>query len=316
MSGSWIQYEGNGEQPRTDYKTKWECFAEAGHTAAFTKPSSMPFSLRQAAFGKDAVLDGLNTGHKLFDVVRAMIILARVFIDDTRMLECWTYTGLVTRMLLPLGLNVRSAELSLKSAMLPPPMDALEREERRIVVWMAMYHDTISSAASGWGTSLALDELTVPLPVSATDFDEGNEYMEPNPQDLESLDLYIKHPVPDPFVMTLKGTVLLNRVNKFARRWKNRRLRENDDLDGVQRPEFRELANAIACLQMSFPQDLQDPTKLDDQNKLDVNTIVSYPIRSKLTTRPPMSSPRRRSSASTSRSQTLPIPTTNLRAVS
>jgi hypothetical protein len=45
---------------------------------------SMTFALRQAAFGKDAVQDGLNTGNRLFDVVRAMIILSRVFIDDTR----------------------------------------------------------------------------------------------------------------------------------------------------------------------------------------------------------------------------------------
>lgn len=239
------------------------------------KVDGMPFSLRQAAFGKDAIQDGLNTGNRLFDVVRAMIILSRVFIDDTRMLECWTYCGLVARMILPLGLNVRSAELSLKSVMLPPPVDALEREERRIVVWMAMYHDTVASAASGWGSSLSLDELTIPLPVSAADFDRGRSDMAPNPQDLESLDLYIKHPVVDPLVMALKGAVLLNRVNKFARKWKNRRLRDNDDLDGMQRPEFRELANAIACLQMSFPSELQDPGAVDAKKRLDVDLIVS-----------------------------------------
>lgn len=64
------------------------------------------------------------------------------------MLECWTYTGLATRMILPLGMNVRSAELSLKSVMLPPPVDALEREERRATVWMAFHHDTVSTPLS------------------------------------------------------------------------------------------------------------------------------------------------------------------------
>jgi len=118
------------------------------------------FATQQAFYGKEAVQEGLNTGNRLFDVVRAMIIFSRVFIDDTRwvvphesgseakseyrMLECWAYSGLVARMILPLGLNVRSAELSLKSVMLPPPADALEREERRITVWMAFYHDTVS----------------------------------------------------------------------------------------------------------------------------------------------------------------------------
>ncbi|BEI93175.1 uncharacterized protein CcaverHIS019_0508030 [Cutaneotrichosporon cavernicola] len=243
-----------------------------------TKVDGMPFSLRQAAFGKDAIQDGLNTGNRLFDVVRAMIILSRVFIDDTRMLECWTYCGLVARMILPLGLNVRSAELSLKSVMLPPPVGAIEREERRIVVWMAMYHDTVASAASGWGSSLSLDELTIPLPVSAVDFNSGRSDVPPNPQDLESLDLYIKHPVVDPLVMALKGAVLLNRVNKFSRKWKNRRLRDNDDLDGMHRPEFRELANAIACLQMSFPPELSNPATLDAKKRLDVDLISAHVI--------------------------------------
>lgn len=268
-------YDPNGQAPNPE-STRAEFFSRSGPAPA--APEILPFSLRHAAFAKDAIHDGLNTGSRLFDVVRAMIILSRVFIDDTRMLETWTYIGLVCRMILPLGLNVRSAELSLKSVMLPPPHDALEREERRVVIWLAMYHDTIASAASGWGTSLALDELTVPLPVSADDFDAGSPTMPGNPQDLESLDLYIKHPVADPLVMALKGGVLLNRVCKFARRWKNRRLREHDDLDGMQRPEFRELANAIACLQMSFPPSLQDAGVVNSKHQLNVDLISAHVI--------------------------------------
>ena len=41
----------------------------------------------------------------------------------------------------------------------------------------------------------------------------------------------------------------MNRANKFVRKWKNRHLREDDDYDGLQRPEFREINNAIACFQ-------------------------------------------------------------------
>ncbi|ORY32255.1 hypothetical protein BCR39DRAFT_523592 [Naematelia encephala] len=238
--------------------------------------NSLSFGLRQAAYGKEAVQDGLNTGNRLFDVVRAMIILSRVFIDDTRMLECWAYCGLVARMILPLGLNVRSAELSLKSVMLPPPVDALEREERRVAVWMGFYHDTVASAASGWGTSFALDELTVPLPVSRKDFDFGAEIMEPNSQDIESPDFWTKHPVPDSFVMVIKAAVIMNRVTRFVRKWKNRHLRDDDDLDGLQRPEFRELANAIACFQMSFPGNLRNPCVLDARRRLDIDLICAH----------------------------------------
>ncbi|WVR05102.1 hypothetical protein IAU60_002114 [Kwoniella sp. DSM 27419] len=240
--------------------------------------TALTFGLRQAALAKDAIQDGLNTGNRLFDVVRAMIILCRVFIDDTRMLECWAYGGLVARMLLPLGLHVRSAELSLKSVMLPPPADALEREERRAAVWMAFYHDTIASAASGWGTSMSLDELTVPLPVAAKEFEMGNEHIEPNPQDIESHDLWVKHPVVDSFVMVMKASVLLNRVNKFVRKWKNRHLRDNDDFDGMNKPEFRELANAISCFQMSFPAALRDPTTSSSKKRFDIDLIAAHMI--------------------------------------
>ncbi|WVQ71532.1 hypothetical protein IAR50_001071 [Cryptococcus sp. DSM 104548] len=242
------------------------------------KPSktSGTFGVRQTLFAKEAVQEGLNTGNRLFDVVRAMIILCRVFIDDTRMLECWAYGGLVARMILPLGLNVRSAELSLKSVMLPPPQDALEREERRAAIWMAFYHDTIASAASGWGTSISLDELTVPLPVSRKEFDAGREYMEPNPQDIESPDLYLKHPVPDSYVMVTKATILMNRTNRFVRKWKNRHLRPNDDLEGMERPEFKELANSIACFQMSFPPSLRNINKVGPKKQLDIDLIASH----------------------------------------
>ena len=192
------------------------------------------------------------------------------------MLECWAYSGLVSRMILPLGLNVRSAELSLKSVMLPPPADALEREERRAAVWMAFYHDTIASSASGWGTSMFLDELTVPLPVSAKDFNEGSEDMPQNPQDIESPDLWTKHPVVDSFVMCTKASILINRVNRFVRKWKNRHLRDDDDLDGLNRPEFRELANAIACFQMSFPVSMRNPTRLNSKKKLDIDLIAAH----------------------------------------
>ena len=99
---------------------------------------------------------------------------------------------------------------------------------------------------------------TVPLPVAVKDFDLGTEDMPSNPQDLDSPDFWTRHPIEDPFVMCIKASVLLNRVNRFVRKWKTRHLREDDDFEGMQRPEFRELANAAACLQwvyILFPSD-------------------------------------------------------------
>jgi hypothetical protein len=37
------------------------------------KGKIVPFGLRQASLAKEAVHDGLNTGNRMFDVVRAMV---------------------------------------------------------------------------------------------------------------------------------------------------------------------------------------------------------------------------------------------------
>jgi hypothetical protein len=94
-------------------------------------------------------------------------------LDETKMLKCWIMTGLATRMILPLGLNVRSAEFSLKSVMLPPPADGLEREERIATVWMAFYHDTVSLYFLGRWTKL----LTIRLGVRHQDGDHPYQSM-------------------------------------------------------------------------------------------------------------------------------------------
>jgi hypothetical protein len=98
----------------------------------------------------------------------------------------------------------------------------------------------------------------------------------PNPQDIESPDLWTRHPVVDSFVLAIKGSTLMNRVNRFVRKWKNRHLREDDDLDGLQRPEFRELANAIACFQMSFPASMRNPCKVNSRKRMDIDLITAH----------------------------------------
>jgi hypothetical protein len=44
----------------------------------FIQKDGLTFGMRQAAYAKDAVQDGLNTGNRLFDVVRAMVRIRKV----------------------------------------------------------------------------------------------------------------------------------------------------------------------------------------------------------------------------------------------
>ena len=71
--------------------------------------------------------------------------------------------------------------------------------------------------------------------------------MTENPQDLDSLDLWTNHPVVDSFVMHVKATVLAGRVARFQRKWRDRKLRPNDDLHGMQKADFKQLDSAISC---------------------------------------------------------------------
>jgi len=56
-------------------------------------------------------------------------------------------------------------------------------------------------------------------------------------------------------------------VTRFVRKWKNRHIRDDDDLDGMNRAEFRELANAISCFQY-VPVTCDDKAEADRQDEL------------------------------------------------
>lgn len=74
-------------------------------------------------------------------------------------------------------------------------------------------------------------------------------------------------------VLHVKASILSGRVARFQRRWRDRKLRPNDDFEGTQRAEFKQLDSAISCflcvicyrlvfadaLRMSIPASLKNP---------------------------------------------------------
>lgn len=64
--------------------------------------------------------------------------------------------------MLPMGLTTRSNNAGYKPATLMEPKDDVEREERRGVLWYTVMSDIASSAMSGWGTSIVMDEVVSP----------------------------------------------------------------------------------------------------------------------------------------------------------
>lgn len=127
--------------------------------------------------------------------------------------------------------------------------DAMEREERLVAMWMVFYHETLVGASSGWGTSFSHEDVTVPLPVSAIDFDAAGSDLKPNPQSTASAD-FTTHTVTDHFVIALKSAVLLNRVTRLVRRWKDWAMSAKGILGSAN---FIQLTSDIACIQLGIP---------------------------------------------------------------
>ena len=74
--------------------------AQKGEVKKAANLDGMSFKLKQAAYAKDAIQDGLNTGNRLFDVVRAMVctdascklrLMGRLFLADCSLTipVCW-----------------------------------------------------------------------------------------------------------------------------------------------------------------------------------------------------------------------------------
>ena len=74
-------------------------------------------------------------------------------------------------------------------------------------------------------------------------------------------------------MLVIKAMILVYRAGRFVREWKNRHVREGDDLIGISLPEFKSLTNVIACFQISLPTHVQ-PCRLDEAGRLDIDLIM------------------------------------------
>ncbi|WVQ86220.1 hypothetical protein IAT38_008388 [Cryptococcus sp. DSM 104549] len=202
-------------------------------------------------------------GKGLFDRLQAMVILGYWFQTESRWTDCWITIGCATRLCICLGLVHHNTYTPIihscaRSAILAPPANDVEREERRATMYYVLCSEVTASASPGWAETLPGDEMTTKLPASRLDFERGGEIAE-NPQDRHSPDIYYNHPVPDSFVMVVKGQLLLSRANKFARRC---RAMDSEERAGVKETAmFRRLDGDIATFVLSFPPELREPVQ-------------------------------------------------------
>ncbi|WVQ85870.1 hypothetical protein IAT38_008038 [Cryptococcus sp. DSM 104549] len=220
------------------------------------------FSERNALYAKQFIKFKHINSRSMFDLLHTMLVLSQWSQSNSRWTDGWMMIGTATRLAVCLGLLDHDTPPGhgpqIQRAILGPPKDDLEREERRAAMYYLLAFDATMSASSGWTSTLPVDEMSARLPASRADFDLGGN-IPSNPQSYHSPGLFREHPVVDSFVMMLKGQILLGRVAKFVRR--ARRMETEERVFLKETPEFRRLDGDVAAISLSFPASLRDPVQ-------------------------------------------------------
>ncbi|OCH95807.1 hypothetical protein OBBRIDRAFT_767116 [Obba rivulosa] len=165
----------------------------------------------------------MATGVDIFPVMQACILLSWFFYQEGRWVEVWIFAGFQTRVAVPLRLNypgTYSAAQGANSpgAFLAPPSSPRDRELRRRTWWMTIMFDRIVSVG-GWLHGVEEKDIGTEFPLRGIDF-EQDANIEPNPQDLATPDVFVKHPpqYTDSFLLFLKAVMLFGRVTDYNTR--------------------------------------------------------------------------------------------------
>lgn len=95
----------------------------------------------------------MASGHDIFQVMQACVVLSWFLYQEGRWVEVWIYAGFQARVAVPLRLNFPGTYSlhanNAPGAYLAPPQDPLEQEIRRRTWWMTIVFDRIVSVG-GW----------------------------------------------------------------------------------------------------------------------------------------------------------------------
>ncbi|ODO00545.1 hypothetical protein L198_02864 [Cryptococcus wingfieldii CBS 7118] len=234
-------------------------------------------------------------GRGLLDTCQALLVFNYWCQTTCRWMEGWMNIGAACRLATCLGLFSslsyhhppphppadpaspfpRPQTPVVQQSILGPPRTEAEREERLATAWMAFCQDSEAAVSSGWVNQLGVEELTIPFPASRADRWSERPIPE-NVQTYHSTDINISHPVPDAFVLLIKGQILLSRVGVFIRRY--RRLSMDEKETVRESSEFREIEKDIQHIRYSWPAGLKDPVQYMNgyQKQIDADLISAH----------------------------------------
>lgn len=192
----------------------------------------------------------------------AQVILTDVHFLKGLPLQGWLLGGYPARLGAALELNNKQTPMRFKPPIWNDPVDSIDREIRLGTVWTAFVQDVGFSLNSCWETSWKLEDLHCALPGSYAEFKRGNKSFPINPQTAHSMDLYISHPVVDPFVLFCKVAVLCDRANSWIKKWHQRDIVPGDREQGPTQDSFQLIMRDIYAFQSTMPESVKNLYRL------------------------------------------------------
>ncbi|KAF8708203.1 Fungal specific transcription factor domain, partial [Rhizoctonia solani] len=226
------------------------------------------FAEKHVRWSRQARDDATSIGTNLVECVQSLVIMVGYYHLTARWVEVWASAGLAVRYCVPLGLNNRAGFHTARThprtwlrnggrSILPEPDNAIEREQRANLFWIAYSYERFQTAVGPWAMCLDDEDISQLLPIRLEDFESGKE-VDLNRQCLQTPNFLTTHirETTDSFTLFVKASVILSKVKILALRVGNR---YPDIPDIRDTPAFRHLESTIATFRSSFPSEYLEP---------------------------------------------------------
>ncbi len=122
----------------------------------------MCFGRRHETFARRELEQSLSQSEHFYGVAQTLTILLHYYYTEGLWLDGWTACGILARVLHPLGLMSPTGykhRPAGKVAVLGPPKDDIDKNERYNLVWVAAFYDVMAEGVTSWPGALNFDEL-------------------------------------------------------------------------------------------------------------------------------------------------------------
>ncbi|QRV76597.1 Fungal specific transcription factor domain [Ceratobasidium sp. AG-Ba] len=219
------------------------------------------FAEKHVRWSRQARDEATSMGSNLIECTQSLIVMVGYYHLQGRWVELWASAGLALRYCVPLGLNNRAGFHTARThpktwlrnggkSILPEPENAIERETRINLFWIAYAYERFQTAPGPWAMSLDDEDISQVFPGKLDDFEAGND-VEENRQTMQTLQFLSVHP-PE----TTDTAVLLSKVKILSLRVGHRYPNIKDVRDT---PAFRHLESTIALFRSTFPPGFHEP---------------------------------------------------------